>query len=70
MRRIVIEGDRKVLGDQLETALAEVANGESGYITANLGDPTCEVEFVPCDPEEDPDADWTELQARFSEVPD
>lgn len=70
MRRIIVQGEKTKIVQKLEEALAEVVEGEPGYVVCNMGDPKCEIEFAPSDKSEDPDADWSELQVDYREVPD
>lgn len=70
MRQIIISGDKKLVQEQLESALEDVKEGNPGYVSAKEGTPPADIEFSPCDPSEDPEGDWSELEVEYREVPD
>lgn len=72
MRRIIIEGDKKLVVEKLEEALADLKEDDRGYVQANSGGtaPNVEVEFAGHDPSEDPEGDWSELTVGYQEAPD
>lgn len=74
MRRILIEGDKKMVVEKLEEALADLREDDRGYVQAVGGEspahPNVEIEFAGHDPSEDPDGDWSQLQVGYEEVPD
>jgi hypothetical protein len=73
MRRILIEGDKKMVVEKLETALADLKEDDRGYVQATASadsQPNVEIEFAGHDPSEDPEGDWSDLFVSYEEVPD
>lgn len=72
MRRVVIEGDKKLVVEKLEEALYDLKEDDRGFVQASSGgtDPNIEVEFAGSDPSEDPEGDWSELTVSYQDVPD
>lgn len=70
MRRITVEGSTELMVERLEAVLEDVRQGNPGHLEGLVGgrEPDAEIEFLPADPSEDPDGDWSDLSVEYREV--
>lgn len=67
-RQITVEGSTELMVEKLEEVLTDVRAGNPGHLENLMGDPNGEIQFMPSDPSEDPEGDWSELMIDWREV--